>query len=92
MSSKCKNENGCKYYMIDSKNCAYLWITCKYCKFSYNKPTHTLWHTKSTKMDESLQCIECERTFFDMYKITKNKVFKKMKKSEKKTQNFALLN
>jgi hypothetical protein len=43
-------------------------------------------------MDESLQCIECEKTFFDMYKITKNKVFKKMKKSEKKTQKIALLN
>jgi hypothetical protein len=24
MSSKCKNENGCKYYMIGSKHCAYL--------------------------------------------------------------------
>ncbi len=29
-------------------------------------------------------CIKCERKFFDMYKITKNKVFKKMKKSETK--------
>jgi hypothetical protein len=35
-------------------------------------------------MDESLQCIERERTFFDIYKITKNKVFFKNEKEWKK--------
>jgi hypothetical protein len=43
-------------------------------------------------MDESLQCIECERTFFDMYKITKNKVCLKNEKKPKKTKKIALLN
>lgn len=47
--------------------------------------------TKSLKMDESFQCIECEKTFFDMYKKPKTKFSKKWKKW-KKTQKIALFN